>query len=90
MCDFSFVQGLSKLMNLNTSWLGTLESLILVSDTLAEEYCLYSDFLCEEQHLCVKVTVPYTYSDIKIEWVSEVYRYYLSMGVSLKIVKGEM
>jgi len=90
MYDFRFVQGLSKLIILNTSRLGTLESLALVRDTLAEEYCLYTDFLCEEEHPCVTVTVPYTYSDIKIEWVSEVYRYYLPMVVGLKIVKGGM
>ena len=90
MLDFSFVKGLSKLVELQSIYGTTVYDLMVVRDTLKDEYCFNTNFKVDYLNKVLTVSVPINYSDIKIEWISEVYKYFIPFGICVETVKGEV
>ena len=70
MEDFSFVRGLDSLYEvMEDTRIGTVTSFDSLRDCLKNQYCLDSSY--KVKHWSVKVYVPKSYSDLKMDWVLE-------------------
>ena len=89
--DFTFVEGLTGLQEeMRGEMQGKRYTLTVIKhlrDTLKDFYCFDTEYI--EEDWFITVVVPVGYSDIKVGWILEIYKYYLPAPIGVKVVRDE-